>query len=186
MHCITASLPPEMVTALSVLFGNISLATCTLAPVTSRISLILLPPFPIRLPHWLAGTTSLKVMGGRGTVPGEIRLLRSWHQQVWQSRQLRPVQTHLVKFVADQCKCLENCFSISSDGDDSLWTASITNVNFGSALQVINIQFVCNDLKNFRYLLSKSFHDVSFLSNNTSNFLKIFVSNYSNLRNFVY
>ena len=85
MHCITASLPPEMVTALSVLFGNISLATCTLAPVTSRISLILLPPFPIRLPHWLAGTTSLKVMGGRGTVPGEIRLLRSWHQQVWQS-----------------------------------------------------------------------------------------------------
>ena len=31
----------------------------------------------MREPHWLAGTTSLKVMGGRGTVPGLIRLFRS-------------------------------------------------------------------------------------------------------------
>ena len=37
------------------------------APVTSLISLILDPPFPIREPHWLAGTISLRVMGGRGT-----------------------------------------------------------------------------------------------------------------------
>ena len=71
MHWMTASLLPLMVTALSVLFGNISLATCTLAPVTSRISFILLPPLPIRDPHWLAGTISLKVIGGFGT-PGEV------------------------------------------------------------------------------------------------------------------
>lgn len=31
---------------------------------TSRISLILEPPFPIRDPHWLAGTTSRNVTGG--------------------------------------------------------------------------------------------------------------------------
>lgn len=30
----------------------------------SRISLILQPPFPMREPHWLAGTTSLRVTGG--------------------------------------------------------------------------------------------------------------------------
>lgn len=31
---------------------------------TSLISLILQPPFPMREPHWLAGTTSLRVTGG--------------------------------------------------------------------------------------------------------------------------
>lgn len=31
---------------------------------TSRISLILEPPFPIRDPHWLAGTTNRNVTGG--------------------------------------------------------------------------------------------------------------------------
>ena len=128
-----------MVTALSVLFGNISLATCTLAPVTSRISLILLPPFPIRLPHWLAGTTSLKVMGGRGTVPGEIRLLRSWHNNYYS---LSPPSSapYLVEFVAYQCKCLENWFRISSDGDDSLWTGAVTDVDFCPALRIKNIK----------------------------------------------
>ena len=59
----------------------------------SRISLIFEPPFPIRDPHWNrittwnqihhqltcdAGTTRRKVMGGRGTVPGDIKLLKSW------------------------------------------------------------------------------------------------------------
>ena len=46
MHWMTASLLPLMVTARSVLLGSISLATCTLAPVTSRTSLILDPPLP--------------------------------------------------------------------------------------------------------------------------------------------
>lgn len=32
---------------------------------TSLISLILQPPFPMREPHWLAGTTSRRVTGGR-------------------------------------------------------------------------------------------------------------------------
>ena len=49
-----------MVTVRSVLFGNNSLATWTLAPVTSRISLIFEPPLPIKEPHWEAGTTSFK------------------------------------------------------------------------------------------------------------------------------
>lgn len=31
---------------------------------TSRISLILHPPFPISEPHWLAGTTMRRVTGG--------------------------------------------------------------------------------------------------------------------------
>ena len=47
-HWVIASLPPLMVTALSVEFGNISLATWIEAPVTSRISRILEPPFPKR------------------------------------------------------------------------------------------------------------------------------------------
>jgi len=66
-----------MVTARSVEFGSISLATWIEAPVTSRISFILEPPLPMREPHWEAGTTNRKVIGGRGTVPGEMRLLRS-------------------------------------------------------------------------------------------------------------
>ena len=66
-----------MVTARSVEFGNISLATWIEAPVTSLISFILEPPLPMRDPHCEAGTTNRKVIGGLGTVPGEIRLLRS-------------------------------------------------------------------------------------------------------------
>ena len=68
MHWVIASLPPDTVTARSVEFGSISLATWIEAPVISRISLIFEPPFPIREPHWDAGTTSRKVMGGRGTL----------------------------------------------------------------------------------------------------------------------
>ena len=53
---------PEIVTALSFDPGNVSPATCTDAPVFSRSSLIFEPPFPIREPHWVAGTHSLNVM----------------------------------------------------------------------------------------------------------------------------
>lgn len=35
-----------------------------LGSATSLISLILEPPFPMRDPHWLAGTTNLRVTGG--------------------------------------------------------------------------------------------------------------------------
>lgn len=38
--------------------------TCDRMGSTSRISLILEPPLPIRDPHWLAGTTSRSVTGG--------------------------------------------------------------------------------------------------------------------------
>ena len=68
MHCVIASLPPETVTARSVELGSISLATWIDAPVISRISFIFEPPFPMREPHWEAGTTSRKVIGGRGTL----------------------------------------------------------------------------------------------------------------------
>jgi len=61
-----ASLVPEMVTARSVELGSISDATCIDAPVTSRISLILDPPLPIREPHCDAGTMRRRVIGGRG------------------------------------------------------------------------------------------------------------------------
>ena len=66
MHCVIASLVPEMVTARSVELGSISDATCIEAPVTSRISLIFEPPFPMREPHCDAGTMRRKVIGGRG------------------------------------------------------------------------------------------------------------------------
>jgi len=66
-----ASLPPEIVTARSVEFGSISLATCIEAPVISLISLILDPPLPIRDPHCEAGTIKRKVIGGLGT-EGEV------------------------------------------------------------------------------------------------------------------
>lgn len=46
MHWVIASAEPLNVTARSVEFGNISLATCIEHPVTSLISLILAPPLP--------------------------------------------------------------------------------------------------------------------------------------------
>lgn len=69
MHCVIASLVPDMVTARSVELGSISEATWIDAPVTSRISLILEPPLPIKEPHWEAGTISLSVIGGLETPP---------------------------------------------------------------------------------------------------------------------
>lgn len=69
MHCVIASLVPDMVTARSVELGSISEATWMEAPVTSRISLILEPPLPIREPHCEAGTISLSVIGGLDTPP---------------------------------------------------------------------------------------------------------------------
>lgn len=77
-HCVIASLLPLMVTALSVEFGSISLATWMEAPVTSLISLILDPPLPMRDPHCEAGTIMRKVIGGRGMVLGATRLAKSW------------------------------------------------------------------------------------------------------------
>lgn len=69
MHCVIASLVPDMVTARSVELGSISEATWMEAPVTSRISLILEPPLPIKEPHCEAGTINLSVMGGLETPP---------------------------------------------------------------------------------------------------------------------
>lgn len=63
---------------------------------TSRISLILDPPFPMREPHWLAGTTNRRVTGGLGTVgvfckswnniePNKFRICNIWIQSQHQS-----------------------------------------------------------------------------------------------------
>ena len=72
-----ASLSPLIVTALSVELGSISEATWIETPVTSRISRILEPPFPISDPHWEAGTISRNVMGGRVVVLGATKLAKS-------------------------------------------------------------------------------------------------------------
>ena len=53
------------------------LLTCTLAPVASLISLIFVPPLPMREPHWEAGTISLKVIGGLGAPEAVTRASRS-------------------------------------------------------------------------------------------------------------
>lgn len=93
-HSMIEWVVPAMVMARSVEFGSMSPATCTWAPVdckniqirkttqgaswkceictiildvcshTSRMSLILQPPLPMREPHWLAGTTIRRVTGG--------------------------------------------------------------------------------------------------------------------------
>ena len=47
------------------------------APVTSRISRIFDPPFPIREPHCDAGTIIRKVIGGRVDVLGATKLVKS-------------------------------------------------------------------------------------------------------------
>ena len=60
------SLFPEIVTVFSVELTSISDATTIEAPVISRISLILDPPFPISDPHCEAGTNRRSVTGGRG------------------------------------------------------------------------------------------------------------------------
>lgn len=53
----------------------------SLSSLTSLISLILEPPFPIREPHWLAGMTSRSVTGGLLlTVPLATKTDRSWQE----------------------------------------------------------------------------------------------------------
>ena len=135
IHWITASLLPEIVTALSVEFGSISLATWIDAPVTSLISLIFDPPFPMREPHWDAGTTNRKVIGGRGTVSGDIRLLRSCKQTaITFHYQIITANSYLFEFIAYECKGLENVFRVASDCDNSLRTASIADIYFRPTL----------------------------------------------------
>ena len=53
-------------------------------PLTSRISLILVPAFPISEPHWLAGMTRRRVTGGLETVPPLAGAeQRSWAGRLW-------------------------------------------------------------------------------------------------------
>ena len=50
---------------------------------TSLISFILAPPFPMREPHWLAGMTSRRVTGGLELmVPLATSAVRSW-REMW-------------------------------------------------------------------------------------------------------
>lgn len=88
MHWVMASPVPDSVTALSVELGNISLATWIDAPVTSLISLILDPPFPINEPHWLAGTMSRRLIGGRGTPLPLLELSWNWEHHCVGERKL--------------------------------------------------------------------------------------------------
>ena len=136
-----ASLPPLMVTALSVELGSISLATWIDAPVTSRISLIFDPPLPISDPHWDAGTMSLKVIGGLVTVFGVTRFVKS-SKKNWMWRLMEKfvvclciLVPYFFKFIADEGEGFVDGISVASDSDYTLWAGSITNVNFGSTLK---------------------------------------------------
>ncbi len=47
---------------------------------TSLISLILAPALPMRLPHWLAGTASRRVIGGLGKLLFWLSTIRSYSE----------------------------------------------------------------------------------------------------------
>ena len=135
MHCITASLPPEMVTALSVLFGNISLATCTLAPVTSRISLILLPP---------ESRLCITTVGGVLTIltfSYERAALRGWNNQPQCDGRLRDpgrcdeAVEILLELVADESEGLEYRLAGAGHCHYPLRTRPVCDVDLGPALQ---------------------------------------------------
>lgn len=65
----------------SVLLPPVWFLSPSLQTLTSLISLILEPPFPMREPHWLAGMTNLKVTGGLlVTVPLATNAARSWER----------------------------------------------------------------------------------------------------------
>lgn len=56
-------------------------------PLTSRISLILVPAFPISEPHWLAGMTRRRVTGGLEMLPPfAVAEQRSWAGRLWVGR----------------------------------------------------------------------------------------------------
>lgn len=70
-----------MVDASSCLQDDLWFLSPSLRTLTSRISLILEPPLPMREPHWLAGMTNLKVTGGLlVTVPLATNAARSWER----------------------------------------------------------------------------------------------------------
>ena len=75
------------------------------------------PPFPIREPHWDAGTTSRKVMGGRGDVGSQ-----------------RCIEVFL-EFLADQRECLVDGLAAAYNCDYALRTRSVSDVNFCPTLQ---------------------------------------------------
>ena len=155
MHCVIASLPPEMVTALSVELGSISLATWIDAPVTSLISLIFEPPFPISEPHCEAGTIKRRVIGGRGT-EGEV--------------------TRLERSSSNFAQIRVNAFSIA-------WlvpmTVTIRSGHDPSVMLIfaplwnISIECLCLSNKGYKYLFAEPFDNISLFAYNTSNFLKI-------------
>lgn len=70
-----------MVDGSSCLQDDLWFLSPSLQTLTSRISLILEPPLPMREPHWLAGMTNLKVTGGLlVTVPLATNAARSWER----------------------------------------------------------------------------------------------------------
>ena len=154
MHCVIASLPPDMVTARSVEFGSISLATWIDAPVTSLISLIFEPPFPIREPHWEAGTIKRRVMGGRGT-EGEVTRLERSSSNFAQIR----VNAFRIDWLVPMT------VTIRSGHDPSVMLIL-------APLWKIWINSYCALDYQVAYLLSEPFDNIPLFAYNTPNFLK--------------
>lgn len=149
-----ASLPPEMVTALSVELGSISLATWIDAPVTSLISLIFEPPFPISEPHCEAGTIKRRVIGGRGT-EGEVTRLERSSSNFAQIR----VNAFRIDWL------VPITVTIRSGQDPSVMLI------FAPLWKIYTLGF-CLFKYWFSYLLSESFDNIPLFAYNTPNFLK--------------
>lgn len=66
---------------------GVNVSLCLL---TSLISFIFAPPFPMREPHWLAGITSRRVTGGLELmVPLATNAARSWKGRIWNKKEER-------------------------------------------------------------------------------------------------
>lgn len=114
---------------------------------TSRISLILQPPFPIREPHWLAGTTMRRVTGGLlVAVLFVIELLMSW-ARMWEKsghfrlrRGQQPIiclcsVTNLFQLVNDHGECFKDGSGRTCQSDDPLGAVALRDVDASPALQ---------------------------------------------------
>lgn len=142
MHCVIASLLPLIVTALSVLLGSISLATWTLAPDTSRSSLILQPPDGIK---YLYDLVHISQIESREMFLSTFSYQRStlWcrndksqsYWRLWDTRSSDNVFKIFLKLVTDQAECFEDVGAGPCNCHYPLWAGAICYIDFGTALK---------------------------------------------------
>lgn len=162
IHLDMDSAFPPNVTARSVEFGNISLATWMVAPEISRISLILDPPLPINEPHWEAGTINRKVTGALAFWPCPFcgyqkkSKKKKEFKTFFQSKSISKV-THFVvelfELASNEQESRQNGVSVAGYGHNTLRTNAIWNADSGFAL------------------FSNFFNVITFFADNTSYFL---------------